>query len=432
MITAKDGSIADRALVDPDRNNFGPRLGFAYTPMRRPSCRGGWGLSYVHINRIGSANLLGINGPQVVRAAVNQTPTDAGLPADRAGLSLRLTNPSAFNPLTALVSYIPRDFHSSPVQSWYHLVQALRFGSEHARRRRVRRANRANRPAAGRQLTTRPHRTTPRGTIPLASRARFRPGPTSPTVNGGRCATTPLQVKYEWRMGDDLSLPQLADAFEGEGQRRRRAREPERQLPGASGHQQSDADYGLSAYHQPYNSTTSFVWSLPFGRGKRWGNGISSGLDVLVGGWQLAGINMITPGEMVTLTYSPAAAFQVSGITNDFSGANNYRPNISCDPYAADPSISAWFNPSCVSIPTDPSQPFGNAPRNNVRGPNFWQFDAAASKNVALGGSAKLQSGSRRSTSSTATTSSRRRAIAAPRTSAPSPVPSTPGRSSWV
>src|SRR5262249_45954778 len=38
-----------------------------------------------------------------------------------------------------------------------------------------------------------------------------------------------------------------------------------------------------------------------------------------------------------------------------------------------------------------PSQPFGNAPRNNVRGPNFWQFDAAASKNVALGGAAKLQ-----------------------------------------
>ena len=27
MIQAKDGSIYDRALVDPDRNNFGPRLG---------------------------------------------------------------------------------------------------------------------------------------------------------------------------------------------------------------------------------------------------------------------------------------------------------------------------------------------------------------------------------------------------------------------
>ena len=36
MIAAKDGSIYDRALVDPDRNNFGPRLGFAYTRRPRP------------------------------------------------------------------------------------------------------------------------------------------------------------------------------------------------------------------------------------------------------------------------------------------------------------------------------------------------------------------------------------------------------------
>jgi hypothetical protein len=83
MVRATDGSIADRALVDPDRNNFGPRLGFAYTPMSRTVIRGGWGISYVHVNRIGSANLLGINGPQVVRAAVNQNPTaGAFIPTD--------------------------------------------------------------------------------------------------------------------------------------------------------------------------------------------------------------------------------------------------------------------------------------------------------------------------------------------------------------
>ena len=35
MVLAKDGSIYDRALIDPDRNNFGPRLGFAYTARRR-------------------------------------------------------------------------------------------------------------------------------------------------------------------------------------------------------------------------------------------------------------------------------------------------------------------------------------------------------------------------------------------------------------
>jgi hypothetical protein len=54
-------------------------------------------------------------------------------------------------------------------------------------------------------------------------------------------------------------------------------------------------------------------------------------------------------------------------------------------------TITQWFNPSCVVLPTDPSQPFGNAPRNNVRGPNFWQMDVAATKNVQLGRARKMQ-----------------------------------------
>ncbi len=95
MIAAKDGSIYDRALVDPDRNNFGPRLGLAYTAATETVIRGGWGLSYVHMNRIGSANLLPINGPQVVRAVAVQSdptastfrPTEQGYPTghDRSG-----------------------------------------------------------------------------------------------------------------------------------------------------------------------------------------------------------------------------------------------------------------------------------------------------------------------------------------------------------
>ena len=73
MVFAKDGSIADRALVNPDRNNFGPRLGFAYTLTPGTVVRGGYGVSYVHFNRAGGGDLLPINGPQVVNAVVNQT-----------------------------------------------------------------------------------------------------------------------------------------------------------------------------------------------------------------------------------------------------------------------------------------------------------------------------------------------------------------------
>ena len=95
-----------------------------------------------------------------------------------------------------------------------------------------------------------------------------------------------------------------------------------------------DADFGLSAYHQPYNSTTSIVWSLPFGHGHRWGSGLSGGLDALAGGWQLAGINSLYAGEAVTFVYIPTTPFLVSGIQQDFRGANSYRPNVNGDPYA--------------------------------------------------------------------------------------------------
>jgi hypothetical protein len=150
-----------------------------------------------------------------------------------------------------------------------------------------------------------------------------------------------------------------------------------------------DAEYGISGYHQPYNTTTSFIWSLPFGHGHRWGRNVSRPVDILIGGWQIAGINTVTPGEPVTFTYTPAADFAVSGIAQDFRGANNYRPDVTCDPYAAagQQSITNWFNRDCVVIPADRSRPFGNAGRNTVRGPGFWQFDAAASKTIALGSS---------------------------------------------
>ena len=120
---------------------------------------------------------------------------------------------------------------------------------------------------------------------------------------------------------------------------------------------------------------------------------MSRGLDMLVGGWQLAGINTVYAGEPVTFRYNPLASFQVSGIAQDFRGANSYRPNVIGDPYApeGEQTIANWFNRNSVVIPTDASQPFGNAERNIVRGPNLWQMDLAASKQVTLTGRTRLE-----------------------------------------
>ena len=83
--------VEDRSLIKPDRNNFGPRLGFAYTMTPKTVIRGGYGISYIHFHRAGGANILPINGPQVDhrRRLADANPTPA-LPHDPAGLPRRL------------------------------------------------------------------------------------------------------------------------------------------------------------------------------------------------------------------------------------------------------------------------------------------------------------------------------------------------------
>jgi hypothetical protein len=378
MITAKDGSIYDRSLVNPDRNNFAPRLGVAYALAPNTVLKGGWGISYVHVNRIGSANLLAINGPQVMRAVVNQTdPTSASFLPTQSGYPTALTDPSRFNPQTTLVSYIDPNFQSGSVQSYYVSLErelahnmtasAAYVGNYSDNLLMLANYNQAFPNNAA-------------GTIPLQSR---RPIPSYGDItyvfNGGKSRYDAVQLRYQWRPSASLTLSSTLTLSQAKDNADQALENVNGNFPGPQDFRNLSADYGVSGYNQPYNSTTSFVWMLPVGRGKFWGD------------WQLAGVNTITPGEMVTFTYAPAAAFQVSGITNDFSGANNYRPNVTCDPYAASPSITGWFNPACVVIPTDPSQPFGNAERNTVRGPNYWTFDLAASKYFPIGAQARLQ-----------------------------------------
>ena len=392
MVVARDGSIAERALIDPDRNNFGPRLGFAYTVSPGTVVRGGYGVSYVHFSRAGGGDILSINGPQVVNAVVNQTvPTSPAFVTAERGYPAGLADPSQFNPLTANITYMPKDFRSSPVQSWYLSVQR-----EVIRNLLVDVAYVGN-SADDLLLFANYNQALPNnaaGTIQLQDRRPIA-GVADITYafNGGKSRYKALQTKVEWRLSRDVTLLSSLTLSETKDNGAQSLENSNGNFPAPQDFRNMDADFGLSNYHQPYNSTTSFVWSLPFGRDARWGADVSPLVDAFIGGWQVAGIHSIYAGEPVTFTYTPGATFVVSGIAQDFRGANNYRPNVTCDPMAsgAERTISNWFNRACVTAPTDPSQPFGNAERNSVRGPKFWQFDLAASKKVALGGPAQLE-----------------------------------------
>ena len=128
IILAKDGSLYDRSLVDPDYNNFAPRLGFAYNLLDKTVMRGGYGIGYVHFNRIGSADLLATNFPQITRANITQQAPSATNPrcaGDNFCRScFRATQDGYPSDLPNNVAlYIPRDQRTAYIQNWQLSVQ---------------------------------------------------------------------------------------------------------------------------------------------------------------------------------------------------------------------------------------------------------------------------------------------------------------------
>ena len=205
MIFAKDGSMYDRALIDPDRNNLGPRLGLAYSMTPKTVVRGGYGMSYIHFHRVGAANLLSINGPQVVNAVVSQSnPTLPTFRTTQQGYPAGFADPSQFNPLTANITYMPRDYHSSVVQSYYISVQR-----EIAKNMLVDVAYVGNR-ADDLLALANYNQAVPNNSAGSLSLQARRPipefGDITYTFNGGKSRYNALQVKFEYRMPGSLMV----------------------------------------------------------------------------------------------------------------------------------------------------------------------------------------------------------------------------------
>ncbi len=386
LLQAKAGSIYDRALVNPRKNDWAPRLGFAYRAMDKTVIRGGYGISWVHFNRLGGENLLAYNGPNIVNATFSQSPTNLSLCASAAsanGTCFRPTQlgypenfavPANFNPLNAQSRYIPKDNPDGYVQSWHFNIQreitptlvvdAAYVGSHSVHLMILGDWNQATPNQPGQNLSLQARR-------PISNFNAIEVA-----MGAGFANYQSVQLKVEKRYSDGLYM--LNSFTFGKG------------IDNASGHLETAngdnsrvnmADIrnekGLSSYDQKFNNTTAIAYDLPFGKGKKHMSSANRLVDGLAGGWQLSVINTMASGLPVNLNYSPSSQFQVSGLPT-------YRPNIIGDPRTPNGGPTNYLNPANVLIPTDPSHPFGNAGRNIARGPSLVQSDLAAHKQVQL------------------------------------------------
>ena len=138
-----------------------------------------------------------------------------------------------------------------------------------------------------------------------------------------------------------------------------------------------EAEWGLSLFHARHRFTLGYVWELPFGRGRALGSNMHWLADALVGGWQLAGITTLQSG-------SPFNLFPGSV---DVSNTGQYffalRPDINGPVRYLDiRETGKHFDPSVFSVPAVGT--FGNAARGVTLAPGINNFDMTVSKYVRL------------------------------------------------
>jgi hypothetical protein len=104
----------------------------------------------------------------------------------------------------------------------------------------------------------------------------------------------------------------------------------------------------------------------------------------LVEGWQISGIVSAYSG----VPFNANAGFDRGGFV---AGNNNPRANYvaGCDPYASAHTITHWFNTACYAL--QPVGTLGNAGRNTLRGPKFFNTDISLSKDTKLTEQFRLQ-----------------------------------------
>ncbi len=344
-ITPTTGSgVYGKTLVNPDLNDFAPRIGFAYAPFAKISIRGGFGTSYVHYTRAGSGDILAINAPQAQFAAVSQiapstsnhcssplpsqitatgTTTESCYVTADQGFPAGLV--TSFNPATDNITWVPKNKRDSYVGNYYlavqrqlaknSLVDIAYVGNRGLKLEGFLNGNQRNiidSPSSSAYTYSRPFANWP-------SDITEAPDEFFSNYNS-------LQVRYEQRTVAGLTL---VNSFTWEHSLDNASASLEGNTPSPQDANNLKADYAQSDYNLPVSNITSLVYDLPFGHGRTFGQGLNPVMDGVLGGWQVSAINTVQAGTPFNLTYGPNSAQLASTqIVASYRGVNLYRPNI--------------------------------------------------------------------------------------------------------
>ena len=364
---------------------FAPRIGFAYRPFGdKTVIRGGYGL-FFDSSETREIDDSGDIYPFVVRASPNPT-TDPTLP--------KLTD-NMFTPVTlhqvspasdgsqffaVIISEKPRNPY---VQQWSLSVQRELAANTTLELNYVgnKGTHLLNRTNIGQPLPP----TDPAlcessggtaGDCPVASR---RPYPNITSGNGfldsewnGYSNYNAVNAKFERRTRSMAFLAVYTWAKSLDDKSAAAGLGATNAFAGHMDDHNPRLDYGPSDFDVPHRFVASYVYQLPFGRGKHFGSNMNKVADLAVGGWEVTGITTFQKG------------FPFSVLCNDTLGllvTFTQRCNLVGSP-GSPHGLSNWFNTAAFTQPL-PGQ-FGDSGRNTLREPGINNWDVGLDKTFAF------------------------------------------------
>jgi hypothetical protein len=391
--TLVQASDDDRSLQRQPYNNFAPRLGAAYQLNSKTVLRGGYAFGWNYWNRMASAELLNTNAPFVTRFSTTNSPATLENPCSGNNyLNCFRTRESGYP--TSLPSnvilYMDRETPWGYIQNWHFTVQRTLFKDSVLDVAYV--GNKGSRlPILGDFNQARPitQDELGRGLTTLGTLLARRPYQGWNNITGvlptGFSNYNSLQVKFEHR-GRDLTVISsftYSKAIDNVGQVLETTNGGS---PNPQDIRNPQNDRGRSSFDQRYNSTTSFVYEVPFGRGRRFGKDMNRAVDTVVGGWQISSIVSLLSGQPLNLRYPDASGILSDG-QPDFLGNVALRPNYVGGELLSNVTENRhlnYFNRAAVAIPSV-TAPFGTLGRNVVYGFGLKQTNLVVAKNFPLG-----------------------------------------------
>lgn len=335
------------SLVNPDRNNWAPRVGFAWKAFSKTVVRGGYGINY----NLGQYR-------SIVQQLAFQPPfsfTQTNILSSATPLTLQNGFPVSTDVVTNNYG-VDRNYRLGYVQMWNLNIQRelpwnlmLNVGYTSSK-------------GTGLDIVRAPNRGPSGLLIADVQPFLWESSEGSSILHAGNVR---LRKRFTKGMsfGATYTFSKSIDNASSIG-------------GGATVVAQNDLDLaaerGLSSFDQRHKLIGDFTFGLPFGEGRKWLTRAGT-LEHILGSWEWSGSFSIASGF-------PFTARVLGNISDVARGTNGtLRADYTGAPISiGDPSVLEWFNTAAFTLPA--TGQFGDAGRNTIIGPRTISFNMALSK----------------------------------------------------